>query len=393
MKLQKIADYCYYSLVLNIIAIMCFSYKVNTSWIFYGTSILSSVLMLLYIVIKQKAIVIGEVQFTLFAWAGWVFASVLWSINGDISLIIAGTVAQLVIYGLIVYEYFKQSNIRSERLLNAISIGVVSMGIYSMYYYGFSGYFEHILFGFRVGGDINQENIYGNFAVMGLIVGVGQYLNKKSLLNVFVIVLSFLMVIGSGSKAAIISCMLGILILIVIKYGYGSLKKTAAAIACVLIVGWGLFTFLDDSAIVSRFVIFSDFFTSQNVTDNSTETRLYMIKFGLEHFLYQPIQGYGANCFEVLYQRSTGWATYSHNNFVELLVDLGVVGFVLFYRIYFIILLKSKKLDKEASIILVLLGITFINGMFGPNYSSKILYVLFAMGYHVSNTGAKKQMN
>lgn len=382
MKLQKIADFCYYSLVLNIIAIMCFSYKEETVWIFYGTTIFSVVLMLLYIVIKQKAVVIRQFHFAVFAWLGWVFASILWSIDAGTSLIMVGTLAQLGVYSLIMYEYFSQSCISVDRLVNAISIGVGSMGIYSLYYYGFIDFFSMLGSGLRLGFEINQENTYGSFAVMGVIAGLGQYFNKKTMTSILVAILSLLMVLASGSRAAILCCAIGVGCLIIIEYGYVGFRriiKSSVVIGLVLCI---IFSYFEDLAIVKRFDMFFNLFYSTDPVDNSTMTRLDMIAYGLEQFFYRPIQGYGINNFRELFIQTSGWATYSHNNFVELLVNVGFVGFVLYYYIYYIILQKAKKLSMDKKTILILTVITLVDGMFGPNYYSKILYIIFAMGYY-----------
>jgi len=389
VKIQKIADICYYSIILNIISIMSFSYKEETLWIFYGTTVFSVALMLLYIVIKQNTILIGKFHFALITWLGWVGASVLWSLHSDTSLVMVGTVAQLVVYSLIMYEYFVQSNISIDKLVNAIIIGVVGMGIYTLYSYSLTGFFTMFNSGFRVGAEINQENTYGFYAGMGVIAGLGQYFKTKRISNIIVIIISLVMVLASGSRAAIIDCVIGIIGLIIIEYGFRKARKTIMAFIFAGLAVYIMFTYFDDMTIVRRLDTFSNLFYSTGVADNSTTTRLGMIQYGLEQFIYRPIQGYGINNFRVLYQQATGWDTYSHNNFVELLVDVGIVGFSLYYYIYYIILRQAKKLSVGTTTIFVLILITIVDGVFGPNYYEKSLYIIFAMGYY--STLSKKQ--
>lgn len=68
-------------------------------------------------------------------------------------------------------------------------------------------------------------------------------------------------------------------------------------------------------------------------TDASTVVRYMMISQGWKFFLKQPLFGYGLNNFAFLFGRNLGGA-YAHNNFIELLVDLGIVGFAVYYSFY-----------------------------------------------------------
>lgn len=52
-----------------------------------------------------------------------------------------------------------------------------------------------------------------------------------------------------------------------------------------------------------------------------------MIQEGLRLFLARPLTGYGLDCYTVV----SGYGTYAHNNFVELLVSGGIPALLLFY--------------------------------------------------------------
>ena len=51
-------------------------------------------------------------------------------------------------------------------------------------------------------------------------------------------------------------------------------------------------------------------------------------------FWQKPILGHGIDSFRTLYGMLGGMETYSHNNFIEMLVSGGVVGFIIYYSIY-----------------------------------------------------------
>ena len=89
-------------------------------------------------------------------------------------------------------------------------------------------------------------------------------------------------------------------------------------------------------------------------TDGSTGFRLHLIQWGMEWFSVKPMFGYGLDCYKYLlgntYDTWVGTAgVYAHNNYVELLVDLGLVGTVAYYYIYVSALIKGIKLKKESN--------------------------------------------
>lgn len=77
----------------------------------------------------------------------------------------------------------------------------------------------------------------------------------------------------------------------------------------------------------------------------SLALRAAMIEYGIVFWEENPWLGNGFNAFSEMYGVITGWFTYSHNNFLELLTNSGIVGCVLYYSLIFYVL---KKLWKPA---------------------------------------------
>lgn len=88
--------------------------------------------------------------------------------------------------------------------------------------------------------------------------------------------------------------------------------------------------------------------------DASTATRMKLIERGLEWFSKSPWFGYGLNGFSNLNAQFLGTQTayYAHNNFIELLVDYGVMGFVIYYSIYVYAFIKGIKRLKDGGVII-----------------------------------------
>jgi O-antigen ligase len=80
-----------------------------------------------------------------------------------------------------------------------------------------------------------------------------------------------------------------------------------------------------------------------NAEDGSIASRRALRDMGMRWFIERPILGYGMNTFEPMCGHVTGQYWYSHNNFVEILVGTGIVGFITYYTLYLWMFLKSLK--------------------------------------------------
>lgn len=92
--------------------------------------------------------------------------------------------------------------------------------------------------------------------------------------------------------------------------------------------------------------------------DSSYSTRVEMLHVGLRLWQSSPVLGRGTDAFT----RLSGFDTYAHNNFMELLCDLGVLGALLFYGIHFFIILKCLRMPMPLKLycvvfVLMLVGL------------------------------------
>ena len=84
--------------------------------------------------------------------------------------------------------------------------------------------------------------------------------------------------------------------------------------------------------------------TGKGKADSSTLLREKYIKVGIESFKESPVIGYGVDSFREINEQKTNHHTYSHNNFIEIGVGLGVIGFISFYWIFVYLIIKYLKL-------------------------------------------------
>lgn len=122
-------------------------------------------------------------------------------------------------------------------------------------------------------------------------------------------------------------------------------------------------------------------------TDGSTMFRLELIEWGVQWFKEQPILGYGMDNYRYLLGFKNTWAgasgTYAHNNFIELAVNVGIVGSVIYYYIYYKIiykLMKKLKVRNKTDIFILGFIIALLINEYGlVTYSSKYIQVVIAI--------------
>ncbi len=95
-----------------------------------------------------------------------------------------------------------------------------------------------------------------------------------------------------------------------------------------------LFKYGEDVLAVRRAVEYSQ--------DSSYLTRTEMIQQGLQLWKQAPLFGNGMDAFRGL----SGRGTYSHNNYVELLCDLGLIGVVLFYALHAQVVVHALRVHR-----------------------------------------------
>ena len=133
------------------------------------------------------------------------------------------------------------------------------------------------------------------------------------------------------------------------------------------------------------------FFTMQGSTVGKEEMsgiyRLEMFAAGLNLWLESPLWGSGNEAFRV----EAGFGAYSHNQVSELLANYGLVGFIGYYSIFFVVVLEAIRAWKTRIplfrtyacwFVIALVGI-FISNFFQPTYYQKSFGLVLAaiMGF------------
>ncbi len=90
--------------------------------------------------------------------------------------------------------------------------------------------------------------------------------------------------------------------------------------------------------------------TGNGEVEASAKIREEFIDNAVKVWKQYPIWGCGLDCFRMFNIDSLGRPMYAHNNYVELLADLGVVGFSIYYIGYLYLLTNLFKKIKESDL-------------------------------------------
>ena len=127
--------------------------------------------------------------------------------------------------------------------------------------------------------------------------------------------------------------------------------------------------------------------------DNSLYMRSYYIDLAKQMFAESPILGKGmgnfAKIIDNVYMLD---GVYSHNNFWQILSELGLFGFVIYYSLYFVILVRLAKgafINKSGTNMLfftfMVLLLVLETGL--VTYNSKMPHVVIAIAYAATYVG------
>lgn len=215
----------------------------------------------------------------------------------------------------------------------------------------------------------------GNRASFGIMIGVGAsycmclYLKNKALSFFLFFYFSFFLIF-SFARTAWVAIFCSAIIFLIINYKNFSKKDKKIFLSlAILFFAIAILIFFSVDSFNARL---SSLFAGESTY------RLENWKYSFNMFLKQPIFGYGINSFGSLPNNIfyPNIALNSHNFILELLLEVGLVGFILCMSFIFIV---SKELYNH-SIFLSVAGFMFVSFLFNAGiFSSKDCLSLVAL--------------
>lgn len=347
---------------------------------------LTMVLLLVYTV-ENKGII--KIYFTVYhthllLFCLFCYLSSTWSVYKDLAIGKGNTLLEILLLTTAVFYCANREN-AVDFLLKAVMWGGFCVSFYVIFYYGAGGIFnvfrEHV----RIDSTLINANSLGICSAYSLLISLYYIIYDKTHLWNIVMIPSIIMLAASGSRKAILMVIGGTLILFTLKNidrrnVVRGMLRIVLAVLLILIV----FIFLSRLSIFEEVKIrmagMLSTILGRGAVDSSTVTRLRLIEIGIDVFKEHPFIGLGIDNTSILAAGIFNKESYYlHNNFVEMLANGGIVGFVLYYFFYVYVLggmIKYRDFnDKEYNICLTLLLLVLIMDYGVVSYLNKGIYI------------------
>lgn len=337
----------------------------------------------------------------------WGIFSVFWATNTEIVMSISKTLLLRMLCGLSIIM-FNDSKEKLKLTLKYFVIAAFILCVRIVLVVPISSWGSQ-----RIGNFLNHDinNSYGNtgityvLSIVSCLLLLDYDLMKKKVHKLILILLFTFFSVLSGSKKAIIL----LLIAFFISNFLESENIKEKIINNLKLVFTFIFIFILImkipvlyNSIGHRFISFFNFFSSDaqvsSQSDLSTIGRYALLNEAISVFFHNPILGVGLGNF--VYVNSFNiWA---ENNFMEILVDTGLVGFIIYYSLIFkifVVSLLGCKGQSERSLlckklITILICFSFIDFTMVSYFNSTLqifLAYIFAM-YYVTKGMAKDKL-
>jgi O-antigen ligase len=277
------------------------------------------------------------------------------------------------------------ASINSEELIeifiNTTSVASVGIAIFVI----INEWDQLFLGGIRIGetgsGNVNTLAIY-----MGIlsVVCLFKLMFEKEVKYLLPYFSSVLIILLSGSKKGLIYVLLGIIIFSVLKNRIKIYKyiPVVVFVFCIFTVVMNMEYFYNIIGFrIVDFISTLGFNVEGAHSSHSTMLRLLMNRLGYRAFLENPIFGGGWFYFS----KFSGLGTYSHNNYLEILVTYGIVGFLLYYSMYIkvcINLYKSIRVDDHSKLLLTIIILNLITDVASVSFSYNLLnYIVLLIAF------------
>lgn len=320
----------------------------------------------------------GYLKFNIL-FAIWCGLSILWSVNNDDSIERATTVILLCMLNFSITLYSKYGLDGLKKLLFFYFLGATILLFWSL-----RSWDAYSLAALRTSERLQTDLMDGNF--------IGKMLSLASLICLYYIIkhpknyilialyIVFLyMVIVLKSKSALLGMLFGALFFLYI-YFRGKRKVYHFAIITIAVVA--IFYYMASSGFFGdafvRFIRMFDLLKGDSDADMSTFERMYFVQLGWDYFVQSPIFGFGIGTCKQL----TG-GTYFHNNYIQLLAETGIVGFLLYYGMIAWLIKKIRPFifSYDGALYFSIIIIMLIGDTNNATHYQKLTYIMYGLCY------------
>lgn len=314
--------------------------------------------------------------------------SLLWSIRKDEALKMF--INNVAISAVLLSIYINIKNMKG--IIDILQAMLFSLFVNGIYAVNHAGLLEYIGVPNLINWPSNSTSLRYALGIIFLFVLLTQATEfyKKIYYIICAVIFSYVLIF-SGSRGGLILLLATFFFGLILKKN-NALKKivTIILIICLIIALFNLIMTNEIlyNAIGKRFDKFSEAFEKGGL-EGAEGARTDFIKLGFKLFLDRPLNGYGGYGFTA--QNPLG--CYSHNDYIELLVEFGLLGVFVYYYAYVYIIRKMKTSQQNSLYRIeffyaIVFGLLIFNMVAITRYEVCVQSVLMLLFAHFEKKGA-----
>lgn len=315
----------------------------------------------------------------LMLFGGICLISIIYALDQSISF---NTIKTLIVLGIVLCLFDDQINSKGEleKYIKLFLISLFIMMIYIIFNLDLNS-FQLAQHGEASTGLWNGNDIGMKCALYIILMLYFLNNNKKIMLHILLMMslsIPVILLYYTASRKGILMVILGISLFYYLKHPNEKIRKLIFICLGVYIV---YMLIMNNEALYNavgwRIEGALGLFNKSVQADSSALLRMKYINVGINAWEKSAILGYGIDNFRIINLYATGHLTYSHNNFVEILVGVGGIGFLIYYYYYIKLLFEYIKIyfKNRASQILNVTAICFIV-MFSMHFAVVSYYAI-----------------
>ena len=307
----------------------------------------------------------------------WYSVSFFWSIDQNGARVRSETFLQFLVMSWLVWELCRTQAQRLA-LLQAYVLGayvVIVRIIYSFIANPFIPNQEQALY--RYTGINDNANSVATLVAIGIAMTWYLAMNYRRGLRHWLFMAYIPMaVMALGLVASRSGMIVGVISLSLVPLTYGYLSTTRRVVITILIVS---ISAIGISALPeSNISRLSE--TTEEITDGNVSNRTQIWAAGLQAFRDSPIVGVGAGGYNNVVEQVRGFGAPPHSAYFSTLVELGVIGFILFLLVLSIPVLPLLQLPfRERAFYLVLWFAMLVAFIPGDWHTYKVPWLLLTL--------------
>lgn len=301
----------------------------------------------------------------------WGGASCIWAHDMFRFVIYLLLHASIIIASSICIRLYIQDTDDVDYIMKLMILAACFAGLRFSYYTPWdsiisSGYYMRGTFGSLLDDVTNYNSYTSHLCILTVIAIFYAIVKKVKWCRTAAILLFSILVFGGSRKNLVIIPLIAIFFALSMGSLSKKMRNLLVAIGIIILAFFALMSLDFLSQIRDTFFeMFIGLFSSE-VTDQSTMERIYLIQSAFRVWTENFFIGVGWDNFRYF----NALQLYAHNNYLELLACLGIVGFIIYYGFYVKIFLEAslrmvRGLSNEMDVLIIGILLSFLIQEYG----------------------------